>query len=177
MKKKISIEKLVFLCVITTSIVTVISLSKFETARDGSNDAKVAVYAVESYSEKSGIQDLKIDCTGEEEAASRASCSYVITNEVNGEITEVTVAYKVKVEFEDELPQGISIDVKDKEGRETNVTKINNSYIFENDEWEFTPGIVQTNTIVITFKGQNIENATSTTVSNVQVSVIAEQID
>jgi len=174
---KISIEKLVFLCIITTIIITTVSLSKFETTINNDNTAKVAIYAIDSYSEGNTDKHLKIDCAGEKNLNLAESCTYVITNEINGKVTEVAVAYKIKIEFEEELPLGISIGVKDENGIEANVTTIGNSYIFENEAWKFTPGTLQTNNINITFNGENVKNATSTTISNVQVSVITEQID
>lgn len=174
---KISIEKLVFLCLITTIIVTAISLSKYETTVKGNNSAKVAIYAIDSYAQEDSIKDLKIDCAGENDLKLTDGCSYVITNEIDGKITEVAVAYKIKIQLEEELPLGVSIKVSDDNGIEGNVTTLDNCYIFENEAWKFTPGTVQTNNINITFNGENVENATSTIISNVQVSVITEQID
>ena len=56
--RKLSIEKLVFLCLITTIVVTAMSLSKFATTTTGSNSSKVAIYAIGSYAEDN--KDLKI---------------------------------------------------------------------------------------------------------------------
>ena len=170
-------SKLIFLSLITTIIVTTMSLSKYQSTLGGTSNTTVAIYAMAAYTNENTDEDLVVDCAGERNLQLTDGYSYVITNEVQGKVAEVAVKYKIKVEFEDELPTGITIDVTDENGNKGDVTKLDNSYIFENAAWKFTAGVSQQNIITINFNGENIENATSSMISNVQVSVIIEQID
>lgn len=173
-KEKNKVYKLILYCLISTSIIITISLSKYQSTISNENSGKVAIYAMEAYGTEES-RDLKIETVGELKLED--SCSYIVTNEVDGQVTDVGVEYKIKITFEQELPEGISINVKDKDGREGAETSTGNSYIFENEEWKFTAGIVQENKITITFTGENTENATSMIMENVKVSVITEQIN
>jgi len=175
--KKNVVSKLIFLSLITTSIVVVISLSKFQSTITSANSAKVALYAIDAYSEANTVEDLMIDCAGTENLKPTASCSYVVTNKYEGKIAEVSVKYAMKVVFEQELPVGVTIAVSDENGREGVVTQTGSTYVFENEEWIFTPGTEQQNILTLTFNGENIAGATSSMISNVQVSVMAEQIN
>jgi len=87
------------------------------------------------------------------------------------------VSYKIKVVFSKELPNGLTLEVSDMDGNTGTLTKTENTYIFENDAWVFSPGTEQTNNITLTFTGENNEDATSSDISDVQVSVITEQIN
>ena len=176
-KYKIKPQNLIFICLITTIAVTTMSLSKFQSALGGTSNTTVAIYAMNAYAQDNTKGDLLVDCAGESNLQLTDGYSYVVTNEVQGKVAEVAVKYKIKVEFEDELPTGVTIDVKDENENEGVVTNLGNSYIFENEAWKFAAGTAEQNIITINFNGENIENATSSIISNVQVSVIVEQID
>ena len=175
--KKGIMSKLLFLTFITGIIITNLTLSKFHSTSNSNDKTQVAIYAVNAYSSDDTVGDLVVDCAGEDNLNPIASCTYEITNQVDGKTTEVTVGYKVKVDFGDELPTGISIAMEDENGIAGKVTKTGNSYVFENEAWVFTPETAKSNNVTLNFMGENSENATSATISNVQVSVLVEQIN
>lgn len=176
-RNKIKPHNLIYIYLVTTIIVTVITLAKFQSTTTNSSKTNIAIYAINAYRNDETKRDLTVDCAGTENTQPIDSCSYVITNKENNKITEVAVKYKIKINLEKELPEGITIKVKDKNENEGNVTKQENSYIYENETWKFPAGQEEQNIITISFQGENKEGETSSTITNVQVSVIVEQID
>lgn len=175
--KKNLASNLIFYTLITTSIVSILTLAKFQSTTSKNSNAQIAIYAMNAESVDETVGDLNIDCAGDNDLQLTDDCSYTVTNNVNGKVTEVSIKYKIKIQLEEELPTGITINVVDKNNIVGKPTKFENAYIFENEEWVFDAGVEGSNTINITFIGENISGATSTMISGVQVSIIAEQID
>lgn len=144
--KKDLMPKLVFLFFITTSIVTTLTLSKYESAMAGSTSAKVAAFVVDAVG--NGGDTLEIDCNQENPSV---SYDIIVSNKMESSISQVGIKYNVIVEFSEVLPTGMEISLSTDDetitysGGQTN-------YVFEN-VGQFTASIEENNTHTLTLTG------------------------
>lgn len=162
--KQFLIPKLIFLCCITTSIVTTLTLSKYQTIIESSDNARVAMFVVEAFG--SDIDNFEIDCNAE---IPIATYDITVTNAKNSVVSEVAIKYDIIVEFSTALPNEmtISIDNETYSGGQT-------TYIFE-DIGNFTAGnqASRTHTLKIV-ASSNVKDDYDGTV---KLRVSAEQLD
>lgn len=177
MKQINSLIILICLILIEVSVSTIFTLSKFKTTKSFENEARVSFYAVDATQVNSETEELNIDCAGDKNIKLQDSNIYVVTNKKNDKISEVSIRYKLKVQLLEDLPVGLSINVIDSQNQSGIAYKTGNAYIYENDNWIFEAGIESSNILNVIFQGENIEGATSGKISNVQVSIITEQIE
>lgn len=160
------IPKLMYFVIITTIIVTTFSLSRFESAKAGSIDAKVALFVVNATG--SDKDSMSIDCNSDNPTT---SYDIVVTNKKDNAISEVAINYDIVVEFSNSLPSGISLTLSNKTIETTDENKI---YKFS-DIGSFDANIEKSNNHTITIAGSNeVLTAYNGTVS---FYVEANQID
>jgi len=125
--KQSFMPKLIFLCCITTSIVTTLSMSKYESTVVGISSATVAKFDVRM--EVSQNTELQLDYTNTEKQT--ASYSFSVIGE-----SEVTVLYDVIVELPDDWPLTVSMKlfqkIGDKEVEMQLASKNGNIYTWTN---------------------------------------------
>lgn len=141
-----SIPKLIFLVLITTIISTTFSLSRFETAKAGTNDVKVASFIVDANG--SNNDSLSIDCNTN---APNTSYDVVVTNKKDNLISQVAIKYDLVIEFSESLPTGLTLT----DGKTTlNSVDGKTTYVFS-DVGDFKANVEDSKTHTITLTGSN----------------------
>lgn len=145
-KMENSIPKLVFLVLITTIISTTFSLSRFETAKAGSNDVTIASFVVNATG--SDKDSLSIDCNSD---TPTISYDVIVSNKKDNSISQVAIKYDIVVEFSEPLPTGLTLT----DGT-TTLNSIDGeiTYMFS-DVGNFNAGVEKSNTHTITLNGSN----------------------
>lgn len=95
--KKISVGKLIFLFLITTIIVTILTLSKYYSTTAGKSDAKVAFPLIELNSEQ--VLETDINPTSEEK-----EFIFAVANNRDEQRTQVTMKYTIQIKTLNNLP-------------------------------------------------------------------------
>lgn len=160
--------KLIFLCIITTSIVTTLSFSKYQSTVVGtSNTARVSKPVLNvAFAEGQG-KSLEIDCNEENTSV---SYTIVVSNTESNVTSEVSLKYDVILTLPTIAPNGLIIKIDGK-----SATQKGNTYTIEN-AGQFSPYTANEKTHTLTFEADpdiirncNLENA--------KITVYAEQID
>lgn len=164
------LPKFIFLCIITTSIVTTLSLSKYQSTIAGtSNVATVSRPILNVALAENQKESLQIDCNEDETST---SYSIVVSNKENDIISEVSLKYDITITFppEAEVPDGLTLKIDNK-----NLSKSGNTYTIKNIG-QFSPSYANENTHTLTFKADpNIIRSCS--FEDITITVYAEQID
>jgi len=165
------ISVLVFLCFITTIIVTTLSLSRYKTTITTSSDAKVAKLEITA---KGNLNtNLQLDYSN----SAMQSTNYAFTISSK---SEVGMTYNVAVVVPESWPNTVSLqlfqNIENTEKEMTLITKENNKYIWKNnfEICENEETIEHEYILKFSFNSQ-VDNDTS--INGIKISVDAEQIN
>ena len=145
------------------------TMASFRSAVQGIADKEVARFAVGANAITS--EDLNINCN---DGTNEASYQFVVSNHKDGNISEVDVAYAVKVALPAKLPNGLTMMV---DGVAGTVSSNGRSYEFTQPGWVFAAGTAATQTHTLTFTADPSVLDFNIEMDKVSVSVVLEQID
>lgn len=165
--KQSFIPKLIFLYIITTSIVTTLSFSKYQTTVLGTNTVRVSKPVLNVEFDENQKKSQTIDCNIENTVV---NYNIIISNSNNNNISEVSLGYDVIITLPIEDVDGLSIEIDG-----IKATKEKNRYTIKN-VGEFTPGQKSEHKHILTFKADS-EVIRSCNLNNAKITVYAEQID
>lgn len=168
---KISLDKLIFLCIITTIIVAVISLSRYRTSIAGHSNAKVAIPVINLATEEETILDVSI-VPGEEK-------EYIFSVENNKEEqkSEVTMEYTLQIKGLSNLPFEFELYTYEngvKGEKNLLATSGNTTGKYEID---FNQNIKHTYKLLIKWRDEEISYKYSKVADYVQIVLNSNQVD
>ena len=164
---------LIFLCLITTSIATTSTMSRYKYSTAGNSGADVAVFVAKANSVEGNPETITLDCKNSTTNFPSAEYEVTVTNTNNNKISEVGMKYSIVVTSPTTLPEWITITVSDAElGVSSDDNRV---YTFKSNN-TFLPGVSATYTSTITFSANNnlIGNHT---LEDIKISVVTEQIN
>lgn len=159
--------KLIFLAIITTSIVTTLSFSKYKTTVLSTNTARVSKPVLNVEFAENQKKSQKIDCNTEN---TTVNYNIIVSNTDTYSTTDVSLKYDVIITLPTEITEGLSVDIDGK-----SATKDKNTYTVKS-LGKFTPNEKIENTHSLTFKA-NSEVIRSCNLKDAKIIVYAEQID
>lgn len=162
------LPKFIFLCIITTSIVTTMSFSKYQSTIAGtSNTATVSRPILNVTLAENQEESLKINCNTDETSA---NYSIVVSNKENNVISEVSLKYDIILTLPSAAPEGLTIKIDDNDAIQNG-----NTYTIEN-AGQFSPSSSGENTHTFTFKADP-DVIRDCSLEDITITVYAEQID
>lgn len=162
------LPKFIFLCIITTSIVTTLSFSKYQSTVNGSTSTVKASKPILNVTiAENQEESLVIDCNEENTSV---NYNIVVSNTESNVISEVSLKYDVILTLPSTAPNGLTIKMDDK-----SLTQKGNIYTTEN-AGQFNPSITNENTHTLTFTADP-DIARSCNLEDITITVYAEQID
>ena len=166
--KQSFMPKFIFLCIITTSIVTTFSLSKYQSTLTGSTGtSSIAIPILNVTLAENQEENLKIDCNTDETSA---NYEIIVSNKKNNLTSEVSLKYDLILTLLSTAPDGLTIKIDNQ-----TPTKNGNTYTISNIG-QFNSSTQSENTHTLTFEADPdvIRNCN---LENITVTVYAEQID
>lgn len=162
------LPKFIFLCIITTSIVTTMSFSKYQSTIAGtSNTARVSRPILNVTLAENQEKSLQIDCNEDDTSV---NYSIVVSNKENNVISEVSLKYDISVTFQSEVPDGLTLKIDNKD-----LSKNGNTYTIKNIG-QFSPSTINENTHTLTFEADP-DIVRNCNLEDITITVHAEQID
>ena len=162
------IPKLIFLCIITTSIVTTLSFSKYQSTGSAiSNTARVSKPVLSVRLAENQKESLLIDCNTDDTSI---SYNIVVSNTESNITSEVSLKYDVILTLPSTAPEGLTIKIDDKDA-----DKKGNTYTIHN-AGQFSPSATNENKHTLTFQA-NPDIIRNCNLENIKITVYAEQID
>ncbi|MBR6689459.1 MAG: hypothetical protein IKL68_05535 [Clostridia bacterium] len=162
------LPKLIFMCLITTSIVTTLSFSKYQTTVTGkSTNARVSVPRLSVALAEKQEDSLVIDCNTNIKSV---NYSIIVSNKEKENISEVSLEYDIIITLPVEVASGLTVKV---DGKET--TRNKNKYTISK-AGNFKPSTSRSQTHTLTFEA-NPDVIRNCELNNIKVTVYAEQID
>jgi len=165
--KSNNLIKILFLLIITTSVVTTLSLSKFEKQVTGIGETSVARFAVKSIGKTT--VDLTLDPNTTD---NKVSYSLAISNRENNKTSEVDIKFDVIVKLPKPLASGLTMKLSGKTGT---VSSDGLTYTFK-DAGTFTAGSGLSRSFSLAFTA-DYDLLSYDVYSGIKVLVYAEQID
>lgn len=110
------------------------ALAKWVSLGSSSRSASVAVFAVDAAELTS--EDLAINCNTDD---TEAVYQFVVSNQKNGAVSEVSIGYTLKVILPEELPSGLTMLIDD--GIVGVASDNGKTYTFTHAYWKFEPGV------------------------------------
>lgn len=159
--------KLIFLSIITTSIVTTLSFSKYQTTVSSINTARISKPIINVEFTENQKQSQIIDCNTEN---TTVNYNIIVRNNDSENTSEVSLKYDVIITLPIEVSEGLLVEVDGK-----SATKDKNTYTVKS-LGNFTPNEKIENTHTLTFKA-NSEVIRSCNLKDAKITVYAEQID
>ncbi len=181
-KKRLPASAYLAYLVICTLVVGGVSFAKFTQTASGSDNAWVAVFAVDGSGSETDM--TAIDCTTRLDPNQLSSdYQFSVTNVENGKTSEVMMDYTVQLKLVDgaQLPKGVTVALtyQDENGHTSSVTGVwdpeKKAYVFDGN-FTLPAGTVETDTYTLrltvdpftVYEDQNL---------NMSVTVNAVQID
>jgi len=162
------LPKFIFLCIITTSIVTTMSFSKYQSTIAGtSNTARVSRPILNVSLAENQEESLQINCNEDDTST---NYSIVVTNKENNVISEVSLKYDLILTLPTTTPNGLDIKIDNKAA-----TQNKNTYTIKN-AGQFSPSATNENTHTLTFEADP-DIVRNCNLENITITVHAEQID
>lgn len=172
--KKDLLPKVVFLFLITTSLVTTFTLSKYQSTVAGTNSANAAGFIVEVSSLPESSKDMVLDCMNNYNPMPSVDYKIKVSNTNNkNKTSQVGCKYSIIVSLPEALPDGIELSISDAEKAEVSEDK--KTYTFKSKN-VFLPGIIGEYTNIITFSASE-EVIGNHELNDISINVISEQID
>ena len=166
--KKSFMPQFLFLCIITTSIVTTFSLSKYQSTLTGSTKiSRVAVPILNVTCVDNQEQNLKIDCNTNDTSV---KYEIIVSNKQNNMISEVSLKYDIILTLPQNVQDGLIVKIDNKIP-----TKNKNTYIIS-DIGRFNSGIQNKNKHTLIFEADP-DVIRTCNFEDITVTVYAEQID
>ena len=166
--KQSFMPKLIFLCIITTSIVTTLSFSKYQSTGIGNSSSARASKPVLNVAFAENQQEsLVIDCNTDK---TNVTYNIVVSNTESNVTSEVSLKYDVILTLPTTAPTGLTIKIDGKDA-----TKKGNTYTIEN-AGQFSPSTANEKTHTLTFEADP-EIIRNCNLENAKITVYAEQID
>lgn len=162
------LPKFLFLYIITTSIVTTLSLSKYQSTVAGtSNTVRVSRPILNVALAENQEESLVIDCNTDNTSV---IYSIIVSNKENNIISEVSLNYDITLTLPSNIPDGLTIKIDNNDAIQNG-----NTYTIEN-AGQFTPNSEVQNTHTLTFEADPdiIRNCNF---EDIIITVYAEQID
>jgi uncharacterized protein YpmB len=170
--KKNKVVILIFLIILTEICVTFFSLSKYTSQNINSDSTRAAAFIFKIDSESNNI--VNIDCN----ETNTKTYSLKITNkDENGNISEVTTSYKIVINLEEKLPEGVEMSLQDKDGNEVKCVMSEDklSYIF-NNVGTLAAGIEDDQEVKLKFL-VDVDNVKNFIGKKVSINVYGEQVN
>ena len=160
--------KLIFLCIITTSIATTLSFSKYQSTVIGtSNTATVSKPVLNVRLAENQEESLTIDCNSDKTAT---AYNLIVSNNETNNTSEVSLKYDIILTLPTSAPNGLDIKIDGKDA-----TKNGNIYTIQN-AGQFSPSAANEKTHTLTFE-VNPDIVRNCNLENIKITVYAEQID
>ena len=166
--KQSFMPKFIFLCIITTSIVTTFSLSKYQSTLTGSTGtSSIAIPILNVTLAENQEQNLKIDCNTD---CTNANYEILVSNIENNITSEVSLKYDIIVTLPSTAPDGLTIKIDNKAP-----TQNGNTYTISNIG-QFNSSTQSQNTHTLTFEADP-DVIRDCNFEDISITVYAEQID
>lgn len=145
------------------------AIAKWSSARAGGDSVSVALFAVDATAITAG--NLSIDCGAD---VNVASYQFVVTNQKDGNTSQVAVGYDVKVVLPSELPEGVTMVVDGIAGAKA---EDGLTYTFSSDDWSFAAGVDGSKIHTLVFAADPDAFDVDVSISAINISVVAEQLN
>lgn len=159
--------KFILLCIVTTSIVTTFSFSKYYTTLTSSTNTSRVSIPVLNVEVTDSQESLTIDCNT---ASSSVNYEIIVSNKEDNIISEVSLKYYIEISFPTEVPSGLTVKID-----EEYAIQSGNTFIIKNIGI-FSPGKINENTHIVTFEADP-DIVRSDVFEDITIVVYAEQID
>lgn len=167
-KLKITLDKLVFLCIVTTIIVATISLSKFKTIIATSSNAKVAVPIIDLSS-----TSLKVSITPLEEK----TYTFSVTNNKDGRKSETAMEYTLQIKSLSNLPLEFELYTYDNSEKGENNLLSGSGKITDKIQMNIEENVLHTYQLKIKWKTDELDYRYSQVADYIQIVLNSNQID
>lgn len=185
-KKRVMLPFHVVFCylLVVTLIFTGIGLAKYSHTVTGNTEARVAAFIVDTSYTATPADGFTIDfSTGTETEKDVNTLNFTVSNSKDGKTAEVAIKYKLVVTLPQALPDGLTMKMSTggTEGITGTASADGKVYTFSDAGWTFSAGTGQTRSHTLRFIGNRstllgATTETEITLTNVSVSVLAEQI-
>ena len=170
-RKKLRTDRLIFLFIITTIIVTILTLAKYKsTIATEESSIKVAFPAIDLLSDE--ILDVDINPTTEDK-----EFIFAVTNTEEEKRTEVAMNYTVKIESLSNLPLEFELYTYDNNTKGTENLLQGNGNITDDINFNFNEDKTDTYMLIIKWKDGQTDYRFSHTIDYVRVVVNGVQVD
>lgn len=170
-RKKLRTDRLIFLFIITTIIVTILTLAKYKsTIATEESSIKVAFPAIDLLSDE--ILDVDINPTTEDK-----ELIFAVTNTEEEKRTEVAMNYTVKIESLSNLPLEFELYTYDNNTKGTENLLQGNGNITDDINFNFNEDKTDTYMLIIKWKDGQTDYRFSHTIDYVRVVVNGVQVD
>lgn len=172
--KKDLLPKLIFLFFITTSLVSTLSMAKFQSTVAGVNSANAAAFVVQVTSLPENSNEIVLDCKNNYNPMPIAEYKIKVSNKNKiNKISQVGCKYSIIVTLPEMLPEGVEMTVSDTEDVVISENKL--EYTFKSRNI-FLPSVASEYINIIKFSAN--ENVTGYhNLKNINIKVVSEQID
>lgn len=170
-RKKLRTDRLIFLFIITTIIVTILTLAKYKsTIATEESSIKVAFPAIDLLSDE--ILDVDINPTTEDK-----ELIFAVTNTEEEKRTEVAMNYTVKIESLSNLPLEFELYTYDNNTKGTENLLQGNGNITDDINFNFNEDKTDTYMLIIKWKEGQTDYRYSHTIDYVRIVVNGVQAD
>lgn len=170
-RKKLRTDRLIFLFIITTIIVTVLTLAKYKsTVATEESSAKVAFPAIDLLSDE--VLDVDINPTTEEK-----EFIFSVTNTEEEKRTEVTIKYTIQIQTLSNLPLEFELYTYENEIKGTKNLLDGNGNITDYINFDFDEDKIDKYMLIIKWKDGQTDYRFSHTIDYVRVVVNGVQVD
>lgn len=170
-ENKLSIQKLIFFCIVTTIIVTALTLSKYESSVASSDNTKVATAIMNLSSEMSVIPVSVSPLEKEKEYI------FKVSNIEEEKSSEVSMEYTLKIENLGNLPLDFELYTYDEEKIGNSNLLVGNGNITDKIEMKLNDEGIHTYKLKIKWREGENSYLYSQTIDYVRLVLKATQID
>lgn len=170
MNARQGVKAIAILLVLAIALFVGLTTASYSSVVSGSGIARVAAFGVSVWSDDS--PNLVLDMSSGSDNA--IVYAFNVSNESNGSVSDVAIQLRIHVSLPTALPDGIIMTLN---GNAGTVSSDGREYVFSSDSWRFVPGVYEMQAFRLEFAGDADTIASSVSISDIDISVVAEQVD
>lgn len=170
-KHKMSVQKLIILCIVTTIITTTLTLSKFKSSAEVGDNTKVA-YPILNLSAETSVIPVSIS-----PAQSEHTYTFSVSNKETDKESQVSIEYTIQIESLENLPLEFELYTYDNEELGSENLFSGNVKVTDKIQIKINSDNTHTYQLKINWREGETSYLNSQTIDYIQIVVDSNQMD